>query len=203
MWRLFAVLFLITNYSFAQDLYLDKEREVITYDTFEDYTSGNGVSQGIYASYYWDSWGGNAIYIKKDGERDRLRINPFWGFTIGDYLFRNKNGSPKIPVVVLGNKNRYFYMNGYLVFSSWRSEDGEGSSFRSEENLFYSNDLESKILDIESIIKKEKKTPALTRIVNCIKTAKKERHGIQPQFNSYLKCIEGFIKKRGKRSPPR
>lgn len=178
---------LVINFSFAQDSE-EIDKRFFVFDTYEDFKNNEGRYIGLYHAFNW-YWRGNMIRYEVDNAGEDMRVNDFWGFRIGDYYFRNKTAGPNIPVEIILNKDKVFYLDGYIRLKYLAGE--EEAYLRSEKAVFYSDDFESKIYTIDKLIKKEDKNAALSSLIPCLKKAK-ERYGYQAQFNNYVECLGEF-----------
>lgn len=164
------------------------DKTTTMYKTFADFQAKKGVSAGEYAGFSWNSWGINTLHVMNGGKETKVNMNDYWGFTVGDFLFRSKSNGMRIPVVVLNVTSKVYYCEGYMFLDMIKHNATGGSSNRTDDSVFYSDDMESDIYEITKIISKEKDNPELAGMIECIKKGKKRR-GYQAQFNSYYECI--------------
>jgi hypothetical protein len=164
------------------------DKTVTFYNSFSDYQSKKGIPAGEYKSFAWSSFGTNSLQVVVNGKEKMENLNKYWGFTVGDFLFRSKQNGKRIPVVVVNANSKVYYIDGYIYLDMIRGESNAGSSTRSWDAVFYSDDFEGDIFEITKFISREKDNPELASMVDCIKKGKKRR-GLQAQFNSYFDCI--------------
>lgn len=165
------------------------EHQLIVYNTYEDFVADKGENYGFNTGTSNDSWGGNRIHVG-DAQADKaINTNNFWGYKIGDYLFRMNKYSLRVPMLVLNVKEKVFYVDGYVFLRKAIYNESGGSSFRESDGCFYSDDLNSEVFEITKLIKKEKDNPKLKEIIECLKDAK-SRLGVQSKFNGYIACIQ-------------
>lgn len=185
---MYLVLILIfSNNFFGQDKVSDKN--LIVYKSSNDFLSKKGDDFGKILNASSNSWGGNAIYtVAADGKKITCHLNDFWGFSIGKYEFRMNKFSLRIPMWIIKNDEKFFYMDGYLILNKAMFGTDDDFSMRDSDGYFYSDDLDSKVYEITKIIHNEKDNIKLKDLIECIKIGKK-RSGIQAKFNGYSKCI--------------
>lgn len=185
----FIIAFLTTFIGQAQEepQKINYDKTVTMYKTYADFKGEKGVMVGQLDSFSWHSWGGNTLHVT-GGKQEKVNMNDYWGFTVGDFLFRSKQNGMRIPVVVLNVTSKIYYCEGYMFLDMIRANSTGGSSSRTDESIFYSDDMEGDIMEITKIISKEKDNPELAGMVECIKKGKKRR-GYQAQFNSFYECI--------------
>lgn len=161
------------------------KRNTHVFKTLEDFKAGNKTRMGTYVSNSWSSSGGNRIHCELNRVENKVNTNQYWGFSIGDHVYRSKKGSPKIPVEIMGIKEKVFYVNGY--FSLNKLTSGYAESSRTSENLFYSDNLGSKLYSTSNLLKKEKNNPKLKDLCSCIKNIKSTDY--QGFFDKEVDCI--------------
>lgn len=187
-----CLFFMLVQLSAAQEE-VSYDKSIVVYDTYDDFENENGTYVGRVESYSWtDLFGSNKLYyVDNNQEEKKLNINKYWGFSIGEYMFRNKKGNPRIPLAIVKHQEVVIYMDGYLFISMIIKNSASGSSSRTKKSVFYSNELDSDIYEISKILKKEKNNPALANFRACIKKGTK-RYGYQAKLNGYTKCIKGL-----------
>ena len=166
----------------------DLDKNVYMYKTIEDFNSQKGEFVGELSWFEWYGWGSSQLFLKNNDVETKLNLNKYWGFKIGDYLFRMNNNSPKMPLCVVNTNEKVFYINGFFYLSIIRYGI-PGSSDRSENAVFYSDTIDSEIYAITKIINNEKDNPKLQELIECIKKGKK-RYGAQSQFNAFSECLK-------------
>jgi len=165
------------------------DKTATMYKTYADFQAKKGVPAGQYFSFSWSSWGKNTLHTYVNGKEQKFDINDYWGFTVGDFLFRSRQNQIRIPVVVLNIKNsKVFYCEGYMFLDMIRADATSGRSSRTDDSIFYSDDMEGDIYEITKLPKKEKGNPELAGMIECVKKGEKRR-GYQAQFNSFYECI--------------
>lgn len=187
MKNLLCLLFLIfCSLSYSQRHELDKK--LVIYKTFEDYKNNFPLEAGVYTTNEWNIISGSKISFKNNnGDPQYFYAKNFWGFKIGDYLF--KGFGAKYPLLVLKEKyDKIFYMSGFLMLERIRVDSPKMSLEVSGEQFFFSDSIDSKVYDIDNLKSKAKENPAFNTLINCLKKAKK-RHSDQGELDSKTECI--------------
>lgn len=160
-------------FAFAQEKQVP-DKKLYMYKTFEDLKNDTGVYKGTFATCIINSWGRNTLFGNLDGEEEKINTNKYWGFRIGNFVFRKKNSRPKMLVAIIGVKEKVFYANGYVYLNMLL--DAGGSSFKVKKPAFYSDDFESEIMDIDELIENEEGNESLSPLIDCLKKAA-DRYG--------------------------
>lgn len=185
---LFICLNFFCYFTFAQENKIP-ERKLYMYKTFADLKNDTGEYKGTFKTTIINSWGRNTLFGDLNGEEQKVNANKYWGFRIGDFVFRRKNSRPKMLVAIIGVKEKVFYANGYVYLNMLL--DAGGSMFHVKKPAFYSDDFESEIIDIDELIENEEGNESLSPLIDCLKKAA-DRYGYQAKFNGYTKCIREF-----------
>ena len=188
---LIALLFMF----FSANAQKVSDKHLIVFETYNDYKSGKGQDLGLITDYANTSWGQNEIFIDNgftDRDKPKVKVidtNKFWGYQIGDLLFRMNTYSLRVPMLVLNENKKVFYIDGYMVMKRAIFNEDGGHTFRESDGCFYSDDLNSQVYEITRMVRNEKGNPELKDMIECIKEAKKRR-GVQRKFDQYLECIK-------------
>ena len=180
---------------FAANAQKVSDKHLIVFETYNDYKSGKGQDYGLITDHTNTSWGINEIFIDNgltDRGKPKVKVidtNKFWGYQIGNYLFRMNTYSLRVPMVVLNENKKVFYIDGYMLMNKAIFNEDGGNTFRESDGCFYSDDLNSQVYEITRMVRNEKDNPQLKEMIECIKEAKKRR-GVQRQFDQYLECIQ-------------
>lgn len=180
---------------FAVNAQKVSDKHLIVFETYNDYKSGKGKDYGLITDYENSDWGKNKILIDNGfTERDKPKVkvvdlNNFWGYQIGDFIFRMNTYSLRLPMLVLNKNKKVFYIDGYMVMKRAIFDEHGGHTFIESDGCFYSDDLNSQVHEITRMIRNEKGNPELKDMIECIKEAKKRR-GVQRQFDRYVECIQ-------------
>ncbi len=182
-----ALLLVILSFSwlnnFAQEDSKKLDLKLYVFDTYADFLNDKGRYVGVYSSYSWSTVGTNNLWV--DDNKKKVPMKNMWGFKIGDFVFR-MGEKPKIPLTVIKKGEKIFYIDGYIYLNYLKGDDL--STTRTTHPLFYSDDLNTEIYEIEQIIEKEKGNAELKEICDCVEANKKTRD-IEARFNANVKCV--------------
>jgi hypothetical protein len=182
----FIIIFLALN-SYSQELF-HTEKKLIIYKTYSDFINKSGEDFGFIKMYGNAMFGGFAFDLVKDNKEIKVKVNQYWGFSIGEYFFRMYN-SKKIPICIIKNQfDLFFYADGYLYFGIAIWDKDIGVTEENTDGYFYSQDLTSKVYEITDLSKIKNPSPELSTLIECINKGKK-RYGDQAKLNSYTKCL--------------
>ncbi len=179
--------FLIIFLFFFNTLFSQKNN-LYVYENYQDYISNKPIDYGV-ATGYGMKLGSRYIITNSENKKTKIKINKIWGFKIGNYLYRF-NKKKNIPVSFLKNElGLFFYIEADFTLSKaiWGVDYSNSTDHRND-GYFYSNDLDSEIIEISKIVKIDNPSADLKIFIDCIKEAN-DRYGYQAQFNGYTKCI--------------
>ncbi len=179
---LILITFFCTNIAFSQN------NNLFVFKTYADYQNNNFVDNGKVTGYGMNL-GSNYIIVDDNGKEKKVKINKFWGFKIGDYIYRFSKNENK-PVSILNpDFGIFLYIDAdFTLRKAVWGIDNFNSSEHNNDGYFYSDNLESEIIEISKIVKYKNPSAELIPFIECIKEAN-ERYGLQAKFNSYGKCI--------------
>lgn len=188
---------LISLNALAQFEKVKYDKKVYVYKSYIDFKEDKAEYVGIYDGAISGNTFGLAgalyLYIKKDENTKKKNFKikkSYWGFRIGEFIFRRNRNDASFPLLVYKHKNKVFYINGEIALSMIKKGSDSGTAWGSR-GFFYSDTFESKTFYITRIIGEEKNDSTLIDISKCIKKAKK-RFGDQGRFNGYQSCIDDF-----------
>lgn len=166
------------------------DKKVYLFRTYQDFVNNKPEEIGKYAGQEWTLFKGTTIFLKNlDGNKIPLLVNDIWGFKIDKYVFRGLNG--KYPALIIKEKFKIFYMNGSLMLDRIRWDSPKLVIDVVGDVYFYSDDLDSKIYEINKLKSKEKENINFAPLFECLKSAKK-RHSAQGELDSTTECIQNF-----------
>lgn len=165
-----------------------QNKEIYIYKSFKQFENNTPEHIGTYEGHESNLFGFSFFFIE-NGKKRYYKINKsYWGFRIGDYIFRTYKHDALIPLFIMKKKEKVFYLHGELALSQIRKVS---SLAWGHHGIFYSDDFESKVYQIAKIVDKEKNNKALKSLCDCIKEQKK-RFGDQARFSGYKDCVENF-----------
>lgn len=189
MRSLFLFLFSFVCFTASSQKKVSKHK-LIVFNTYEDYLAEKGQDYGFVTGRGFPEGPGNKIFVLNGEKKDKgIKVDKVWGFQIGKYLFRMNQYTINLPMLVLYEKEKLFYIDGYLFLDKAMFDEDTGFSYRKSDGVFYSDNLNSEVFEISKMIKKEKDNPKLKEMIECLKDAK-ERVGIQSKYNGYVECIQ-------------
>jgi len=183
--------FLIFNFFYVSAQENKSPKDVYLYTSAQDFKNQKEKFIGRMYSFSWKSTNGGKISCFLGLDKKEVILKKYWGFRVGETLFRMKKTNPKVPLQIIGKKEKIFYLNGYFFLRKLTGGGTTSSKFINK-NIFYSDDFFSNIYNIEKIVTKEKNNQSLKAFCACIKKGKK-RYGYQAQFNGKSKCITSHL----------
>lgn len=169
----------------------DFDKKIYVYKTYEDFVNNISEEKGELDGHEWSIFSGVKIFLKTTTGNDRnyFMAKNMWGFKIDKFLFRVVNNN--YPICLIKHKGKYFYSIGNLQLSRIKFDSPEMSIQVDGKVLFYSDEINSEVYEINKLKSNEKDNPEYEPIINCLKRAK-QRHGKQAVLNSTIDCIQDF-----------
>lgn len=183
-------IFFVSILSLAQEK-TKNSKEIVIYKTYKDFKENNGEHLGTFTGDYANK----LYYINKDGKNKKKAINKYWGFSVGQNVFRFKRGWFSSPMFIRAIKDKVFYYDGEMILSMILYDSNSGSAGNARHLIMYSDDLNSTFIDIKKFPKKERENLKFTELIPCIEKGLK-RYGYNPQFQSITTCIDSFLSKK-------
>lgn len=148
--------------------------QVIVYETYEDFQANNGTKYERYKSYSWSAGGVRLILFDKNNKKNKIACRDFWGFKIGDALFRVEKGNTN-PVRVISVGKLVYYENGFAHLNMIRTNSTSGN-FERGYYAYLSKNINSEIITMPiggwvewaSVTKFKKENPDYDPLFQCI-----------------------------------
>lgn len=177
----FTFLIMIVGYSYGQG-----NTETVIYKTYEDFKNKKGKSIGKIINY---AIGVGHAKLKPSSGKS-ISIKGYWGFTVGDVLFRMR----KNDFVKVGGVGKLVYYEHGTASLSMILNDVPAASIDATESMFYySATLTSEMYNSLNKYKKRVENPdeATIKLFNCLKSAHKTKK-LRDEIKAVRKCIESL-----------